>query len=257
MFAGSIYGVRRADEREFRYVGQTKHAVAHRRMQHFKAAVRGRKTPFYDWVRKFGSREDVYFQPLEFVMGGSEELNAAEVRWVAALRTEGHRLLNLTDGGDGVRGRVWTEEQRLAASKRNRGRKGVSRLGPDSPMWGRTHSDEQKARWSQERKGTYSGAANPNFGKFGPEHPSYGHTMPVESRQRLAEVRRGENNPNFGKSASDETRAKMSVVRRGRPMPSSVRSAHTRHHTNKGVAKDTCRHCIDDRRQINQGSEES
>jgi hypothetical protein len=61
-------------------------------------------------------------------------------------------------------------------------------------------------------------------------------------------MRRGELNPNFGKTASDETRAKMSAVRKGRPMPSSVRSAHTRHHTNKGVFKETCQHCIDDRR---------
>ena len=222
MFAGSIYGVRRVDEQEFRYVGQTKHTVAHRRVQHFKAAVRGRKTPFYDWVRKLGSREDVYFQPLELVIGGPDELNEAEVRWVATLRAGGHRLLNLTDGGDGVRGHVWTEERRRAASARLRGRKGVSRPGPENPMWGRTHGDEQKARWSAERKGTNAGAANPNFGK----------------------------------SASDETRAKMSEARKGRPMPSSVRNAHTRHHTNQGVVKDTCRHCMDDRRQTDQGSEE-
>jgi len=80
--------------------------------------------------------------------------------------------------------------------------------------------------------------------------------MSVESKQRLAEMRRGEGNPNFGKSASDETRAKMSAARKGKPMPSSVRNAHTRHHTNKGVVKDTCRHCIDDRRQASQESEE-
>jgi len=256
VFAGSIYGVRRADEREFRYVGQTKHTVAHRRMQHLKAAVQGRKTPFYDWVRTFDSREDLYFQPLELVAGDPADLNAAEVRWVADLRTRGHRLLNLTDGGDGVRGHVWSEEQRQAASERNRGRRGTAHLGSDNPMWGRTHSEEQKARWSKARKGTHAGAANPNFGKFGPDHPRYGHTMSVESKQRLAEMRRGEGNPNFGKSASDETRAKMSAARKGKPMPSSVRNAHTRHHTNKGVVKDTCRHCIDDRRQASQESEE-
>jgi len=97
------------------------------------------------------------------------------------------------------------------------------------------------------RKGTYSGPDNPNFGKFGPEHPSFGHSMSAESRERLSQMRRGELNPNFGRTASEETRAKMSEARKGRPMPSSVRSAHTRHHTNKGVFKETCRHCIDDR----------
>jgi hypothetical protein len=60
-------------------------------------------------------------------------------------------------------------------------------------------------------------------------------------------MRRGPNNPNYGKPLSDEQRAKMSAALKGRPMPSSIRSAHTRHHTNKGVFKETCRHCIEDR----------
>lgn len=214
MFAGSIYGVRRADEREFRDVGQTKYTVAHRRMTRFRAAIRGRKTPFYDWLRKFDDREDLYFESLELIVGGPEELNAAEARWVASLRGDGHRLLNLTDGGDGVRGYIWTAEQRQAARERGRGRAGVSRPGPDHPMWGRTHTDEQQAKWSEGRKGTNTGASNPNFDK----------------------------------SASDETRAKMSAVRKGRPMPFSVRNAHTRHHTNKGTFNETCRHCQDDAR---------
>lgn len=70
--------------------------------------------------------------------------------------------------------------------------------------------------------------------------------MSEEARLQLSEMRRGENNPNYGKSASAETRDKMSAVGKGRPMPSSRRSAHTRHHTNMGVFKDTCQHCIDD-----------
>ena len=81
--------------------------------------------------------------------------------------------------------------------------------------------------------------------------------MTPESRARLSEMRRGENNPNFGKSASDETRAKMSAVRKGRAMPSSIRSAHTRHHTNKGVFKETCLHCIDDQQAAESGDNQS
>ena len=88
--------------------------------------------------------------------------------------------------------------------------------------------------------------ANPNFGKFGEAHPSFGHTMSAESRARLSEMRRGEKNPNYGKTMSPEDRARRSAALKGRPRPSSVRSAHTRHHTNKGVFKETCRHCIDD-----------
>ncbi|MEV8220782.1 NUMOD3 domain-containing DNA-binding protein [Microbacterium sp. NPDC077391] len=245
---GVVYAARLYGSGEFRYVGITSRTVEFRRRQHIKAARGGRKTPFYDWLRKMESDEDIYFQPVELITNGSlEDLGEAEQRWIAKLRRKGHRLLNLTEGGLGPRGYVWTEEQRRAAGERSRGRKRENvPTGPDHPSWGTTRSDELKEHWSRTRKGMNSGAANPNFGKFGPAHPSYGHRMSDEARLELSEMRRGENNPNYGKSASVETRARMSAVRKGRAMPSSRRSAHTRHHTNKGVFKDTCQHCIDD-----------
>lgn len=258
-FVGSIYGVREMSSTEFRYVGLTTKTILRRRSEHFKNAERGVKTPFADWLRKRQSREDVFFQSLELVMSDDlEELGRAEQRWIAELRAEGHQLLNLTEGGLGPRGYVWSEAQRRAVGDRTRGTTHPNPLrGPDNPMWGRSHTDEQKARWSDARKGMNAGAANPNFGKFGSAHPSFGRTMSADSRERLSEMRRGENNPNFGKSASEETRAKMSAVRKGRAMPSSVRSAHTRHHTNKGVFKETCRHCIDDQRSADTGENRS
>lgn len=223
-FVGLVYAVRRYDSPEFRYVGITTKTVAVRRGQHLKAARSGRKSPFYDWLRKNDSdREEVYFQPMELVMGTElEELGAAEQRWIADLRANGHRLLNLSDGGLGPRGHAWTEEQRKAAGDRARGRKrAFVPTGPDHPSWGQRRTDEQKARWSAQRKGMNSGPKNPNFGKFGPEHPSFGHRMSEDAKARLSEMRRGEKNPNYGKTASAETRAKMSAVRKGRPMPSA------------------------------------
>lgn len=258
-FAGAVYGVRELGSTEIRYVGLTTKTILRRRSEHFKNAERGVKTPFADWLRRYESREDVFFGSLELVMSDElEDLGKAEQRWIAQLRAEGHRLLNLTDGGLGPRGYVWSDEQRRAVGDRTRGTTHPNPLrGPDNPMWGRTHSEAQKVKWSEDRKGTNTGAANPNFGKFGSAHPAFGHTMTAESRAKLAEMRRGEGNPNFGKTASDETRAKMSAVRKGRPMPSSVRSAHTRHHTNKGVFKETCRHCIDDQQLAEPGENES
>ncbi|MBT2499404.1 GIY-YIG nuclease family protein [Agromyces sp. ISL-38] len=243
---GTVYGFRVRATGEYRYVGQTTKTLRRRMSEHRKVARKGRKTPFYDWLRK--SPDDAYeVVVLEHVVTTREDLGHAEIGWIALYRATGDRLLNLSEGGLGPTGVVWTDEQRKAAGDRARGRPtGVHRFGADSPVWGRTHSDEQKAKWSAMRKGSYSGPENPNFGKFGADHPSFGHTMSAESRERLSEMRRGELNPNFGKTASDETRAKMSAVRKDRPMPSSVRSAHTRHHTNKGVFKETCRHCVDD-----------
>lgn len=252
-FAGVIYGVRLLDSDEFRYVGLITKTIARRRSEHFKVAEAGRKTPFADWLRKREDREEAYFQPLELVMSDDlEDLGEAEARWITKLREQGHRLLNLNDGGLGNHGYVWTQEQRDAAAERMRGAKRPGYpSGPEHPRWGSKHSEELKAHWSEQRKGMNSGPDNPNFGKFGPDHPGYGRVTSDETRALLSAQKIGPLNPNFGKTASAETRAKRSASLKGRPMPSSVRSAHTRHHTNKGVFKDTCPHCLDDLNAIN------
>ncbi|MET4430527.1 NUMOD3 domain-containing DNA-binding protein [Mycolicibacterium sp. 624] len=241
---GLIYGVRLRSESHYRYVGLTTKTAQVRLRQHFKVAAARRKTPFYDWLRKQDRRNVIVVQ-LDWA-DGLDELGEAEIAWIALLRSEGHPLLNLADGGLGPTGVEWTKEMRAAAKIRSTGRKVPSRFGDENPFYQREHSAEQRAKWSVVRKGTNVGADNPNYGKFGADHPSFGHVMSEDARAKLSEKRKGAGNPNFGRSASEETRAKMSAVRKGRPMPSSRRSAHTRHHTNNGVFKDTCQYCRDD-----------
>ena len=242
--AGFVYGIRQRREREYRYVGITTKTVARRFQQHLKVARSGRKTPFYDWLRK-QEADSVVAEELQSVWDLAD-LGQAEIDWIAYLKRDGDRLLNVSGGGLGPIGLVWTEEQRRAARIRSLGRPGLSRFGEANPFFGRSHTEEQRQKWAQTRKGTFAGPDNPNFGKFGAAHPGFGHSMTEEARQLLSESRIGAGNPNFGKKASEETRAKMSAVRRGRPMLASKRSAHTRHHTNKGVEKADCRYCIDD-----------
>lgn len=256
-FVGLIYGVREMGASEYRYVGMTTKSVTRRKSEHFKVADAGRKTPFADWLRTLPDREAAYFQCLELVASEDlDDLGDAEVRWIEKLRDDGNRLLNLNDGRLGNHGYTWTEEQRAAASLRHKGRKRPDiKSGPDHPSWGTKRSDETRARMSEQRKGTNSGAANPNFGKFGADHPSHGRVLSSETRERLSEQKRGERNPNFGKVMTPEERRVRSDALRGRPMPSSIRSAHTRHHTNKAVFKETCKHCQDDRIAAERGND--
>jgi hypothetical protein len=242
---GVVYGVRLIDTVEYRYVGQTINKAEVRFKGHRKVALAGRKTPFYDWLRKFDPAE-VQVDMLQEIYTSLEDLGDAEIFWIAGLREDGHRLLNLTDGGLGPTGYVQSAEQRAAHVLRMTGTKIKPRYGVDNPFTGKTHSDEQKAKWSRQRAGSITGDKNPNFGKFGADHPSFGRVMSDESKAKLSAQRTGALNPNFGKSSSAETRAKLSAATKGIPMPSSVRSAHTRHHTNKGKVKDSCRHCADD-----------
>lgn len=248
-----IYGVRLRRECEYRYVGLTTKSIDYRLSQHLKLARQGRKTPFYDWLRK-QETGSVVAEELQAACS-LQALGQAEIEWIAYLKRDGDRLLNISAGGLGPTGVVWTKEQREAARVRSTGRKGISRYGQAAPFYGGHHSVEQRAKWSMERKGSYIGEANPNFGKFGADHPSFGHSMTEEARKALSEARMGEEgNPNFGKKASAETKAKMSAVRKGRPKPSSRRSAHTRHHTNKGVEKADCKYCVEDSAQSKVGS---
>ena len=241
---GVIYGVRLRSSVVYRYVGLTTRTAETRLRQHVKVARSGRKTPFYDWLRVHDG-DDTVADELDRVVG-LEELGQAEIFWIASLRRAGHPLLNPSQGGLGPMGIEWTAEMREAARSRSTGRRGVSRFAEDNPFYGRTHGAELRAKWSELRKGQNAGPANPNYGKFGVDHPSFGRVMSEQARERLSEQRRGAGNPNYGRRASDETRAKMSATRKGRPMPSSRRSAHTRHHTNRGIKKETCQYCIED-----------
>ncbi|MDQ0076077.1 NUMOD3 domain-containing DNA-binding protein [Arthrobacter oryzae] len=241
---GVVYGIRLRREVEYRYVGITTKTASRRFHQHLRVATEGRKTPFYDWLRKH-DRSEVIADELDWIEG-LPELGQAEMDWISYLRREGDRLLNLSEGGLGPTGVVWTEEMREAARIRSTGCKIARQSGPGASFYGKSHSLEQREKWSQERKGSYSGPENPNFGKFGPEHPSFGHSVSEKTRVALSEAKKGAGNPNFGKKASAETRAKMSAVRKGVPKPSSQRSAHTRHHTNKGVEKADCKYCVED-----------
>src|SRR5664279_570620 len=76
--------------------------------------------------------DDVIADELDLVHG-LEELGRAEISWIEMLRSEGHRLLNLSQGGLGPVGVEWTEEMREAARVRSTGRKGVSRFAGDNP----------------------------------------------------------------------------------------------------------------------------
>lgn len=237
----AIYGLQLRGTEEVRYVGLTTKGIERRLRAHFKTARSGRKTPLYDWIRKHGEGH-VEAVLLEEVTGSHELLGRAEQRWIAHFRAKGAQLLNLTDGGHGGLGYRWTDAQR--AKLRGRPVSRVSLPGELNPMYGRQHTDEQKAKWRLQRAGTNSGPSNPNFGKFGPEHPSYGRVLSEATRHTLSEQKLGIKNPNFGKSPSPETRQKMSAARKGRPMPSSVKNAHTRHHTNKNIYNGNCRWCV-------------
>lgn len=209
---GYIYGLRVDSSSEYRYIGKTITTVKSRYLQHLRTARYGSTLPVYNWIRKvLNTGQSIVVDTLESAPAAA--LDDLEVSYITKYQELGYDLLNLTAGGSGA--------------------------------YLYKHSEEQKAKWSKERKGSITGDKNPNYGKFGSDHPSYGRTISEATRKKLSEQKRGKGNPNYGKPLSEETRRKMSLVRKGRPMPSSVRSAHTRWHTNKNVINTNCIWCTE------------
>ena len=97
---------------------------------------------------------------------------------------------NMTRGGEGVKGRVWTEEQRKNRSGEGNGMYGyeysdeqIERLRISST--GRTHTEETKAQLSKSKMGEN----NPMFGKTG----ALSHTFGTHPTEETLEKIRGEN----------------------------------------------------------------
>lgn len=141
---GLVYGIRLRREVEYRYVGITTKTASRRFHQHLRVAAEGRKTPFYDWLRKH-DRSEVIADELDWIEG-LQELGQAEMDWISYLRREGDRLLNLADGGLGPTGVVWTEAMREAARIRSTGRKIKRESGPGASFYGKNHSPDQTCR---------------------------------------------------------------------------------------------------------------
>jgi hypothetical protein len=139
--------------------------------------------------------------------------------WIEWLRSEGHPLLNLSQGGLGPMGIEWTAEMREAARIRSTGRKGVSRFADDNPFYGLTHGAEQRAKWSKLRKGQNAGPENPNYGKFGASHPSYGRVMPEEARKSC---------PNRGGALATRIMGVLRVTRPAQRCRQRVRGGRSR-----------------------------
>lgn len=244
-----VYGLRLRGTYEYRYVGLTTYGARKRLRSHKKSARQGRKLPVNDWLRKDFNLVNVVIDVLEhFPDRDFKLLNFREQFWIAALKESGHRLLNLTDGGDGVRGFSPSLETRKLMSEKAKGRKGpwAGVTGKDHPSFGNKHSDETKKKWSEQRKGSISGSKNPNYGKFGKDHPAYGRKYSPETLKRLSEAKLGEKNPNYGKPHTEEWKRKISEASKGKPRPSSRRSAHVRYHVNKPGYSDKCSFCLEE-----------
>lgn len=87
------------------YVGKTQRRFMRRYKEHLSESLTGqRNLPVNRWVRSTYKRGSwVCYKLLETVPAGADWA-ARERHWIARFRQEGHQILNLTDGGEGLLG---------------------------------------------------------------------------------------------------------------------------------------------------------
>lgn len=137
-----------------------------------------RKNPHWqNVVNKYGFTSEILAH-----WDTEEEAFEHEKLLISCFRDMGVKLTNLTDGGDGCAGLVFTElhKARLSASK-----------------MGKKHSEETKKKMSESAKG---------------HKRNLGRKLSEETKKKLSEIQ-SRIKTNLGKKFSEETRKKMSLAK--------------------------------------------
>lgn len=174
-----------------RYVGQTSDYT--KRMNSHLSSLRGGRSHnrhLQAAFNKYG--EDSFrFDVIEYC--DIDQLNDREQYWIESMGTyrDGY---NLDQGGAGIRGYHYTDEQKQRIS---------------NALKGRTFSDEARAKMSKNHA-DFSGQNNPVYGIPWAQRTST--ECQASMKQKLSQCFSGCNNPNYGKTMSDEQKAKLSAA---------------------------------------------
>lgn len=149
---------------ELRYVGKTIHTVEKRLRLHLSNARRFDPKQSYvgNWLRSLMARGFVPEARLLQTVSG-DSWAEAEKYWIFHFRTEGCRLVNLAEGGQGTPGCRHSVEQSKAIGDKNRGRKHTAETralmsvialqrDPSTRRTGWHHSEEMKVKLSHARQ---------------------------------------------------------------------------------------------------------
>ena len=124
------------------YIGQTIRTLEERIKEH----TRKRNSSLYKAFNKYGI-ENFEIEIID-KCNTTEELNKKEIYWIKYYDCLVPKGYNLCEGGGQTNGYQHREESKIKMSN-NRGRY----YGENNPFYGKTHTLEQKQKWSKERKG--------------------------------------------------------------------------------------------------------
>lgn len=207
-----VYEHLRADTGAPFYVGKGKGARC--------KSTQGRNTYWRNVVRKCGP-------PVirQVVAGLDEELaHLVEMELIAKHRALGTRLTNMTDGGEGMSGYLWTKE---AALQRASALRGLKRPDISARLTGVPKSDAHRKNLSIARLGKPISQAAREAIERRPTKPRrhvqtkmfprFGHKDSEATRAKKSAARKGELNPRFGVQISEDQKARQIAALMARP----------------------------------------
>ena len=213
---GVVYALCDPRTGEVRYVGKTARSVHARVRAHTNGVLRGGSTHKDNWLRSIDCKPRVTV----LALGLSEQLDDLERRWIAALRTEGAPLTNLTDGGEGVlgNGRVLTDGQIAVAADRYRSGESLEQIAQSLgcnhvTVWEWLCNAGVKMRPPSQLHAQIAGgrAAGPITGAY---------PKSAETRAKISASLRGRTYAEMGRRPiSEETKQKIGNAQRGRACP--------------------------------------
>lgn len=164
-----VYGLRLKGSDEYRYVGITQQKVKERIRAHRAYALKGaRNQAVYFWIRKYGI-DKIDCDILELCPPNDRlYIDEAECYWISSIKSFGHRLLNLNEGGNGNKGYKHSTEIKEKLSK--------DKLGKDG--W----SEDVRIAYSK----SYSGDKSYWYGRRGKDVPWYGQKYSVDRRKAMS-----------------------------------------------------------------------
>lgn len=210
-----VYGLFDPKHCVIRYIGKTIRTDEIRLEYHLGEAYmeKGWNRPVCRWIRKILNEDRVPDIIIIEEFNSEQEALDSEVIWIARLRKENVRLLNATEGGEGISGYHHTDEvkAKIAEASRNQ-------------------------EWNQERKDRISKAVSGERNVwFGKEGPTKGLKWSDESKAKLVKSMTGSKRPNqagdnhwtaavgrgpnSGKKFSIETRKKISLAKVSQKYP--------------------------------------
>lgn len=185
-----------------------------------------------------------YVVEILYECDNQEEIILKEKEFITLYKRKelGGILVNLTDGGEGISGVVFTEESRQKISDSRRGKY----HGADNPFFGKTHSAEVRQKLSAANKGInrrtnykcseetkkrISQSKKGNQSTLGMKHTA-------ESKKKIGLASIGRKH-NLGKKHTEESKERMRLIKLGKkPSKETRKKMSDSHQKRLSAAKD-------------------